>query len=396
MLVHCRIPGAISCPGLMKATTANIILCLIFLSAFNVAAWALAYKGIWPWQYTWYVYWGETVIIGGLALFAYAKHLLIFFFLLIVVSYMAGLKNITFMGDMKIPMTFWALYSLFWLVYFEIRRSMLGYSIRQLHPTGQLVYYFTFMALAVGGSCALTGLIYFGQAWVTGVHTPLLQQCLAIAIGIPTLTISILKIVDMIGEQHVFYFLLGTYHRPEEKKRIVVFFDMVGSSAAAERLTPKKSMELIANFIFDACHSCRINGGDIVNYTGDGLMVLWPLFQGDRVARAYDTLVERLETRRAYYEDDFGIVPNFRMGVHAGNVVISQIGEEKLFLGVYGDVVNTASRIEQLNKDMGTRILLSRNVRQYMSKQLQKRTKSLGPVEIRGREEPVEIFTLPD
>jgi adenylate cyclase len=133
-----------------------------------------------------------------------------------------------------------------------------------------------------------------------------------------------------------------------------------------------------------------------VNYTGDGLMVLWPLFQGDRVARAYDTLVDRLETRRQYYEDDYGIVPNFRMGVHAGNVVISQIGEEKLFLGVYGDVVNTASRIEQLNKDMGTRILLSRNVRQYMSKQLQKRTKSLGPVEIRGREEPVEIFTLPD
>lgn len=379
----------------MRATTANIILILIFLSAFNAAAWMIAYKGMWPWEYTWYVYWGETVIIGGLALFVYAKHLLIFFFLLILASYMVGLKNITFMGDMKIPMTFWAMYSLFWLVYFEVRRSPLGHSIRQLHPIGQLVYYFSFMALAVAGSCALAGLIYFGKAIVPGVQSILIEQCLAIAIGIPTLTIGIVKIVDMIGEQHVFYFLLGTYHRPEEKKRIVVFFDMVGSSSAAERLTPKKSMEMIAQFIFDACHSCRVNGGDIVNYTGDGLMVLWPLFQGDRVIRTYDTLVDRLENRREFYEDAYGIVPNFRMGIHAGNVVISQIGEEKLFLGVYGDVVNTASRIEQLNKDMGTRILFSRAVRQYMSKHTQKRTKSLGPVEIRGRDEPVEIFTLP-
>ncbi len=378
----------------MKASTANILLCLIFLIGFNVSMWMVAHKGMWPWDYTWYVYWAETMIVGGLALFVYAKHLLIFFFLLIVVSYMAGLKNITFMGDMKIPMTFWALYSLFWLVYFEIRRGLLGYSIRQVNPVWQLCYYFMFMGIAIGGSCALTGLIYYGQAWVPGLHTVLLQQCLAIAIGIPTLTIGLLKIVDMIGEKHVFYFLLGTYHRPEEKKRIVVFFDMVGSSAAAEKLPPKKSMELIANFIFDACHSCRIHGGDIVNYTGDGLMVLWPLFQGDKVVRAYDMLVATIENRRQYYEDAYGIVPNFRMGVHAGNVVISQIGEEKLFLGVYGDVVNTASRIEQLNKQMGTRILLSRAVRQHMSERMRTRTRSLGKVEIRGRDEMVEVFTL--
>ncbi|MGB4106790.1 MAG: adenylate/guanylate cyclase domain-containing protein [Alphaproteobacteria bacterium] len=378
----------------MNARIANVILSLIFLSAFNIAAWMIAHKGLWPWDYTWYLYWAETMIVGGLALFMYAKHLLIFFFLLIIVSYMAGLKNITFMGDMKIPMTFWALYSLFWLVYFETRRSILGHSIRQLHPMGQLIYYFTFMAVAVAGSCALTGLIYFGQAYVPGMQATLLQQCLAIAIGIPTLTISLLKIVDMIGEQHVFYFLLGTYHRPEEKKRIVVFFDMVGSSAVAERLPPKKSMELIANFIFDACHSCRVNGGDIVNYTGDGLMVLWPLFQSDKVVRAYDMLINRLESRRVAYEGSYGMVPDFRMGIHAGNVVISQIGEEKLFLGVYGDVVNTASRIEQMNKQMGTRILLSRSVRQHMSQNVRGRTKSLGKVEIRGRDEMVEIFTV--
>ncbi len=222
----------------------------------------------------------------------------------------------------------------------------------------------------------------------------MLEDFLAMAVGIPTLTITILKIVNMIGDQHVFYFLLGTYQRPTEKKNIVMFIDMVGSSTVAEKLSPKKGMEMIARFIFDAGGACRSYGGDIVNYTGDGLVVLWPLFKADKAIKAIDNLNARLESAKEGYEKSFGIVPDFRIGLHAGNVVISQIGEEKLFLGVYGDVVNTAARLEQLNKDMGTKVLLSKAVKQYVGIPFQKRIKSMGEAEVRGKEESIEIFTL--
>jgi adenylate cyclase len=378
----------------MKASTNYAIVALVFLTVANVTVWWLAHNDVWPWQYTWYVYWAESVVIGTLALFMYAKHLLVFFMLLILTSYMVGLQNLMLLGDMKIPMTFWGFYSLFWLIYFEVRRSYLGHSIRMMHPLYQLAYYFVFMFFAILLACAATAYIYYGQIFVPNLQASLLEQFFAMAVGIPTLTITVLKIVDMIGEQHVFYFLLGTYHRPAEKRHIVMFIDMVGSSAAAEKLPPLKSMDMIAQFIFDASYSCRVHGGDIVNYTGDGVMVLWPFFQGDKVIKAYDTLMARLENRRAAYEGSFGMIPDFRMGVHAGSVVISQIGEEKLFLGVYGDVVNTASRIEQMNKEMGTRILISKAVKQYVGLALQKRIKPIGMTEVRGREESVEVFAV--
>lgn len=378
----------------MKNTTAIAIVAVVLLGVFNVTVWWLANNGTWPWEYTWYVYWAESVVIGTLALFLYAKHLLVFFLLLILASYSIGLDNMTLMGGMKLPMTFWGLYSLFWLLYFEIRRSYLGHKIRMRHPVYQFFYYFAYMWFGILISAGFTSYIYFGRVYMPSIQGDLLEQFLVMAVGIPTFTISVLKIVDMIGEQHVFYFLLGTYHRPVEKRSIVLFLDMVGSSGVAEKLPPKKSMEMIARFIFDASYSCRVHGGDIVNYTGDGLMVLWPFFQADKMVRAYDTLNARLEKNAAAYEAAFGAVPDFRMGAHAGNVVLSQIGEEKLFLGVYGDVVNTAARIEQMNKDMGTKILLSRVVKQYLSLPLQKRIKAIGTTELRGREESVEIFTI--
>lgn len=370
------------------------LLALVLLTVLNIAVWHAPSYGFFSWQAALNFYWVESILLGAFALLLYAKHLLVFFLILTPIAYILGFQNFLFMGDAKIPLTFWGIYSLFWLVYFEIRRSYLGHKIRLLHPLLQLLYYAGYIAAAILLSVAVTSYVYFGQLLFPAMQGRIFEDFLAMAAGIPTLTITMLKIIDMIGERHVLYFLLGTYQHPVEKKKIVMFIDMVGSSASAERLSPKKSMEMVARFIFDACAACRIHGGDIVNYTGDGLVVLWPLFGADKAIRAYENLRGRLESGRESYERAFGIVPDFRIGLHAGNVVISQIGEEKLFLGVYGDVVNTAARLEQLNKETGTRILLSRAVKQFTSPPVQKRIRPLGEAEVRGKEEAIDIFTL--
>lgn len=377
-------------------TTSHIkfLLTILFIFGLNALVYYGAMHNFWPWQTVKYLFWGESILLGVAALFAHAKQMLVFFLLLLFIGYIMGYQNLLFMGDLKIPVTFWSFYSLFWLLYFQMRTSRTGHRLRLLHPFYQLVLYLASMSFAIVASFCLTGYLFFGQLFIPVIPGHVLQQFIVMMAGIPTLTIVILKIVDMIGERHVFYFLLGTYHRPIEKKQIVLFLDMAGSSTVVEKLSPKKSMEMIAQFIFDAGSAFRSQGGDIVNYTGDGLVVLWPLHKADRVLAAFEALDSRLRENKSKYERNFGTVPDFRIGVHAGSIVISQIGAEKLFLGVYGDVVNTAARIEQMNKDFGTRLLFSKAVKQQLTLSFQKRIKSMGRVEVRGREEDIEVFTV--
>jgi adenylate cyclase len=97
--------------------------------------------------------------------------------------------------------------------------------------------------------------------------------------------------------------------------------------------------------------------------------------------------------KKAYWKR-FGRVPDFRVGVHVGPVVISQIGEEKLFLGLYGDTVNTAARLEQMNKELGTKILVSEPVIVNAGQTWKTILKPLGEKEIRGRKGHVRVYTI--
>ncbi len=379
----------------MKFSPSVFILFLSFLAALNAAVYMGPFFHVWPAHYNLYFFWGETVLIGGFGLLLYAKHLLIFCLLLLLTGYLVGVNHVfELTGDYKMPIAFWGFYSLFWLAYFEMRRSLAGQRIKLLHPIYQFLLYLSFMFAAVAGSLMLTGYVFLGQIYIPSLPPEMTERLGLMIIVIPTITISILKIIDMIGERHVLHFLLGTYHRPVERKKIVLFLDMASSTAMAEKLPAKKSMEMIARFIFDASAAFRMKGGDILQYTGDGLVVLWPLEKADRVIEAIDMLDARLAASAPRYEKLFGALPAYRAGMHAGTVVIGQIGEEKLFLGLYGDVVNTAARIEQMNKELGTRILFSKAFKQQLSPDLKKRIKSAGTELIRGTERELEVFTL--
>jgi class 3 adenylate cyclase len=214
------------------------------------------------------------------------------------------------------------------------------------------------------------------------------------AVIVPTLSISVLKIIDMIGAQHFLALLIGAYYRPVERERIVLFIDLAGSTAIAERLGPLHSTNLIARFIFDASGTFRIYGGDVVNYTGDGLVVTWPKRQSDRALLAVIALRERLRNSISFYLREFGMVPEFRVGIHSGKVIMSQVGEEKQFLALYGDTVNTAGRLEQMNKELNTRILISSEVVGNMSKSCKEMLVSKGLTAIKGKGDSIEIYTL--
>lgn len=82
-----------------------------------------------------------------------------------------------------------------------------------------------------------------------------------------------------------------------------------------------------------------------------------------------------------------------RIGLHSGELVAGDIGsEDMLEYTVMGETVSVAARLEGLNKELGTEILLSADTAEMLDDRFELR--ALGEVEVRGRPEPLEVLTV--
>ncbi|MCB9991807.1 MAG: adenylate/guanylate cyclase domain-containing protein [Rhodospirillales bacterium] len=356
----------------------------------------VAFFGIIEYREAMYIYWAECALAAVFALAIYANYLIVFFLLSGAMAFLVYMANPKIIDDIMPVLMFWSLYSLCWLGYVEFgKSSYYGKKIRQLPTISQLGIYIGFMLAALGFCYVITSSIM--HSWPSLMENiTFYKTFFGVAIFVPSVSLGLVRIIGMIGKKHFIDFLLGTYAEPQERNSIVLFLDMVGSSSIAEKLEPKKSMDLIARFIYDCGYIFRINGGDILNYTGDGLVVTWPRTKANSALAAAHAMKKHFTSKpvKAEYWRRYGMVPDFRIGMHAGTVVISQIGEEKLFLGLYGDTVNTAARLEQMNKDLGTYILLSEEVIKGLSQSWKVLLKPIGERSVRGRHEKVKVFTI--
>ena len=143
------------------------------------------------------------------------------------------------------------------------------------------------------------------------------------------------------------------------------------------------------------------SGGTLDKFVGDAVMAEWnaPLAQPDHAARACETalrMLEQVELHRAAWQAAGGAL-DIRIGINSGDMVVGNMGSHQIFdYTVIGNEVNTASRLEPLNKDFGTRIIVAGATR---SEAEQHRPghfafRSLGRVSPKGRAEPLDIFEL--
>ena len=176
----------------------------------------------------------------------------------------------------------------------------------------------------------------------------------------------------------------------------VMFVDIRDFTRTVEHRTPQ---EIVAyqNAVFGAAiESINARRGVINQFLGDGFMATFgaPVATGRESANALAAARELLAAVKALAGE--GRIPPISIGIglHAGEAVTGNIGSEaRRQYSVTGEVVILASRIEQLNKVYGSQLLVSAEVLRDAG-EAPPPGASLGPVKLRGRDAPLELYRL--
>jgi len=226
--------------------------------------------------------------------------------------------------------------------------------------------------------------------------TLMLQDTL-VAYAFSLLLFFAMRIRGLVGARVLFNFLLSRYHRPLHEERIFLFIDLVNSTGIAEKLGDLKTQALIAQFFFDIAKPIVEYGGETHRYIGDEVVVTWKFADGIKSAKCVHCIfaIQDLIAKQAQkYRSEFGLVPQFRAGMHGGSVVASEVGDDKLEIVYFGDTVNVAARLERLCKEMNQSFLISEELMRCIDLSEDTVIARHNVVTVSGKERPIEIYSL--
>lgn len=178
----------------------------------------------------------------------------------------------------------------------------------------------------------------------------------------------------------------------------VMFVDVKRFSRLAENVPPEKLVPQLSAYFQTASEVISSFGGTIDKFLGDGILVLWgapkPLAQAQlQACRAALVMQQAIDELNLGWQQQGQPLFEICIGIHSGPVVVGLFGsEDRLAYTALGDTVNVASRVEGLNRQLGTRILISQPVQQALQQQLP--TRPMGSLELRGREERMNVWEL--
>ena len=176
----------------------------------------------------------------------------------------------------------------------------------------------------------------------------------------------------------------------------VMFMDIRNFTPLVEHKSPEQIVAF-QNVVFaEAIDVVNRHHGIINQFLGDGFMASFgaPLATGRDCGNALAAARDLVAGIRRLSESG-GIPPiTIGIGLHAGEAVSGNVGSDlRKQYSITGNVVILAARIEQLNKEHGSQILVSREVLESGGERIDAAS-SLGPVKVKGREQPIELFRL--
>ena len=209
------------------------------------------------------------------------------------------------------------------------------------------------------------------------------------------LTLLAMEINEKYSRGVFFNIMIGKYLQPQEERRIIMFLDLKDSTPIAEKLGHKEYFKFIRDFIYCISSGFLENDGRIYQYVGDEVVIWWP----ESKANARNAISALLSTRKEInknfnrFKRKYDTLPEYKVGIHTGNVMVGQVGIIKKDLVMSGDAINTAARIRSACTDLNQKFLISKDLNDLLDlKEWQ--CESLGLIDMKGKNEGIELFAL--
>lgn len=197
------------------------------------------------------------------------------------------------------------------------------------------------------------------------------------------------EIEPLVGEND-----LATWRQGRRQMATILFVDIRGFTAFAEKMDPARLSIFITSFRRRVMRAAAASGGVVDKFIGDGALIVFgiPQPKSDDCARAI-ACAHRLLALLDQWNVKRGFDPPVRVGIgiHAGETYWGLVGDElRLEFTVLGDAVNVAAKIEQATKQYNTELLASETVVKQAGQQLL--WKEVGREPLAGRGEHLAIL----
>jgi adenylate cyclase len=175
----------------------------------------------------------------------------------------------------------------------------------------------------------------------------------------------------------------------------VLFADLRGFTAAAERLGADGVIALLDRYLGAMSDAILDRGGTVVSFMGDGIMAVFgaPVALPDHADRAVAAARELVERCLPGFNAETGEAFALGVGVASGPVMSGTVGSaRRIEYAAVGDTTNLAARLEQLSKELPHAVLIADSTRAALSDGAA--LVAVGEQAIRGRSQPVRVWTL--
>jgi adenylate cyclase len=184
-----------------------------------------------------------------------------------------------------------------------------------------------------------------------------------------------------------------------EKKELSVFFsDIAGFSTFSETKTPEDLINFLNEYLSEMTKIVFDNNGTLDKYLGDAVMAFWgaPVPQPNHPYLACKSALlmqNRLKELQVKWKMEGETIIEARMGINTGEMVVGNVGGSQRFdYTVIGDNVNLSSRLEGVNKEYGTFILISDSTYEHVKNDFI--TREIDSIIVKGKTKPVNIYEL--